>query len=108
MARKSHKVDNRSDAQKAASAREGAIRREVYFSQPGATAAGFRGGRKVVTTDRILMEPPKGATSKRVDDIVVRGNRRRFNLQFDHRAHALFEIGKNRDPKLGHVWCNFE
>ncbi|MBW2400715.1 MAG: hypothetical protein JRG80_15785 [Deltaproteobacteria bacterium] len=31
---------------------------------------------EVTTTDRILMEPPKGATSKRVDDVVVRGNRR--------------------------------
>lgn len=31
---------------------------------------------EVVTTDRILMEVPKGATSKRVDDVVVRGNRR--------------------------------
>jgi outer membrane protein insertion porin family len=31
---------------------------------------------EVVTTDGILVEPPKGATSKRVDDVVVRGNRR--------------------------------
>jgi outer membrane protein insertion porin family len=30
----------------------------------------------VVTTERLLVEPPPGATSRRVDEVVVRGNRR--------------------------------
>jgi len=48
MARRKTKADRVEDASK----RQASIDRRNYFSKPGATAAGWRGGRKTVTIDR--------------------------------------------------------